>query len=223
MIIIGDGIMLGAGGETASIVVTAPTGSTVTCTTPGGVVLPATEIGGTWTFAKLKVYGTYTITATNGTKTAMQDVLVDAVDVFSIEIRYPYSEQELLDMGVLISRTVGDQIKCNGRYIQRVETTPLAVCRVSYDTGYMGYAIISNAPVTESFIVSPYGAVGQIGGDSLTAYVYTMNSAWPTSNGYSVYLNNDVATYEFRTIGSAVADEYVETINLIANSLKYLM
>ena len=86
MNIIGDGIMLGTSGETASIVVTAPTGSTVTCTTPGGVVLPATEIGGTWTFSKLKSYGTYTITATNGTNTATQDVLVDAAEVFTVEV-----------------------------------------------------------------------------------------------------------------------------------------
>ena len=88
MSIIGDGIMLGAGGETASIVVTAPTGSTVTCTTPGGVVLTATEVRGTWTFAKLKVYGTYTVTATNGTKTATQDVLVDSATQYDIELEY---------------------------------------------------------------------------------------------------------------------------------------
>ena len=84
--IIGDGIMLGAGGEKASIVVTAPAGSTVTCTTPAGIVLTAAEVNGTWAFAKLKVYGTYTITATNGTITATQDVLVDAADVFFVEV-----------------------------------------------------------------------------------------------------------------------------------------
>lgn len=78
--------MLGAGGETASIVVTAPTGSTVTCTTPAGIVLSATEVDGTWTFARLKVYGTYTITVTDGTITKTQDVLVDAAEVFSLEV-----------------------------------------------------------------------------------------------------------------------------------------
>ena len=86
--IIGDGIVLGAGGETASIIVTAPTGSTVTCTTPGGIVLTATEVSGTWTFTKLKVYGTYTVTATNGTKTATQDVLVDSATQYDIELEY---------------------------------------------------------------------------------------------------------------------------------------
>ena len=88
MSIIGDGIMLGAGGETASIVVTAPTGSTVTCTTPGGVVLTTKEVGGTWTFAKLKVYGAYTITATDGTKTATSDVVVDSAIEYAVEMSY---------------------------------------------------------------------------------------------------------------------------------------
>ena len=73
--IVGDGIMLGAGGETASIVVTAPTGSTVTCTTPNGIVLTAVEVSGTWTFARLKTYGTYTVTATNGSKSQSKNVL----------------------------------------------------------------------------------------------------------------------------------------------------
>ena len=86
--ITGDGIVLGAGGETASIVVTGPTGSTVTCTTPAGIVLNAAEVSGTWTFARLKVYGTYTITATNGTDEATLDVLVDSANVFNVEIYY---------------------------------------------------------------------------------------------------------------------------------------
>lgn len=88
MSIIGDGIVLGAGGETASIVVMAPTGSTVTCTTPSGIVLTAAEVSGTWTFARLKSYGTYTITATNGTNTATQDVLVDAAVQYDISLSY---------------------------------------------------------------------------------------------------------------------------------------
>ena len=35
---------------------------------------------------KINQYGTYTITATNGTNTATQDVLVDAADVFTVEV-----------------------------------------------------------------------------------------------------------------------------------------
>ena len=88
MSIIGDGIVLGEGDETASIVVTAPTGSTVTCTTPIGIVLTASEISGTWAFSRLKSYGTYTVTATYRTSTKTQDVLVDAAAVFDVSINY---------------------------------------------------------------------------------------------------------------------------------------
>lgn len=94
--IIGDGIILGAGGETASIVVTAPTGSTVTCTTPAGIVLTAAEVDGTWTFAKLKVYGAYTITATDGTDTATLDVLVDSAVAYNVEISYRNIDENIV-------------------------------------------------------------------------------------------------------------------------------
>jgi len=41
-----------------------------------------------WLFNKLKEYGTYTITATNGTDTVTQDVLVDMATEFDIEMSY---------------------------------------------------------------------------------------------------------------------------------------
>lgn len=41
-----------------------------------------------WLFDKLKEYGTYTITATNGTDTTTQDVLVDMAIEFDIEMSY---------------------------------------------------------------------------------------------------------------------------------------
>lgn len=41
-----------------------------------------------WLFDKLKEYGIYTITATNGTDTTTQDVLVDMVIEFDIEMSY---------------------------------------------------------------------------------------------------------------------------------------
>ena len=45
------------------------------------------EIGG-WLFDNLKRYGTYTITATNGTDTDTQDVLVNMATEFDIEMSY---------------------------------------------------------------------------------------------------------------------------------------
>ena len=41
-----------------------------------------------WLFDKLKSYGTYTITATNGTDTVTQDVLVDMATQYNIEMSY---------------------------------------------------------------------------------------------------------------------------------------
>ena len=39
---------------------------------------------------KIKSYGTWTVTATDGMKTATQDVLVDAADTFGVEITYRF-------------------------------------------------------------------------------------------------------------------------------------
>ena len=86
--IIGDGIMLGAGGETASIVVTAPTGSTVTCITPTGIVLTAIEVSGTWTFSKLKSYGVYSVKVNRGTNSKTRNVLVDSASVLNVKINF---------------------------------------------------------------------------------------------------------------------------------------
>lgn len=56
------------------IIVTAPTGSTVTCSN-GTVTKTATESGGTWTFRECAA-GTWTVTATQGSNTATATVTV---------------------------------------------------------------------------------------------------------------------------------------------------
>jgi len=63
------------------IVVTAPTGSTVTCDSIVG-----TESSGTWTF-KVAI-GSHTIVATQGSSTKTETVVVDAVAVYPITISY---------------------------------------------------------------------------------------------------------------------------------------
>lgn len=57
-----------------------------TGTFTAGTEIPSTTNG--WLFDKLKSYGTYTITATNGTNTATQDVLVDMATQYDIEMSY---------------------------------------------------------------------------------------------------------------------------------------
>lgn len=57
-----------------------------TGTFTAGSEIPSATSG--WLFDKLKEYGTYTITATNGTDTTTQDVLVDMATEFDIEMNY---------------------------------------------------------------------------------------------------------------------------------------
>lgn len=57
-----------------------------TGTFTAGAELPSVISG--WLFDKLKEYGIYTITATNGTNTTTQDVLVDMAIEFDIEMSY---------------------------------------------------------------------------------------------------------------------------------------
>ena len=81
-------IITASGGLKPQIVVAAPTGSAVTCTTPGGIVMQGVEISGTWTFANLPGVGTYIIVGTLGDKTKTQTVIIDTVGVYEVTITY---------------------------------------------------------------------------------------------------------------------------------------
>lgn len=84
-----NSIISGNGGLTASIFVTGlHETDTVTATNPSGDTISAVWNGTEWVFLKLKEYGTYTITATDGTNTATQDLLVDMAIQFDVEMTY---------------------------------------------------------------------------------------------------------------------------------------
>lgn len=86
---IANRVIGGNGGETASIFVTGLSETdTVTATNPSGNTISAVWNGTAWVFSKLKEYGTYTITATDGTNTATQDVLVDMATQYDIPMSY---------------------------------------------------------------------------------------------------------------------------------------
>lgn len=76
----------GVPGERATIVVTAPTGSTVTATL-GETVLRASEVSGTWTF-NVKQFGVWTINATKDGQSANQQVNVTEDTTYSVNISY---------------------------------------------------------------------------------------------------------------------------------------
>ena len=79
----------GASVSGAVIVVTAPTGSTVTATLDG-TVYTAQEVNGTWTF-KVRKFGTYTITATLGNQTATTTVEVTEKKTYEVALAYTLS------------------------------------------------------------------------------------------------------------------------------------
>ena len=74
------------GGLSPRIVVTAATGSTVTCT-KGGTTLTATEVGGKWTF-NLNDFGTWTVNATLGGKSATKDVNVVWAQLYEVTLLF---------------------------------------------------------------------------------------------------------------------------------------
>nr|DAG52042.1 MAG TPA: tail collar fiber protein [Caudoviricetes sp.] len=76
----------GGGGLKSAIIVTAPTGSTVTATS-GGTVKNATEKNGVWTFQRLDL-GAWTITATKGGETDTQTVNITAINVYRVTLAY---------------------------------------------------------------------------------------------------------------------------------------
>lgn len=78
----------GSGGSInkSTIIVTAPTGSTITCKM-GSTTKTASEKNGTWTFSGLDI-GTWTITATKGSSIATQDVDITRLTVEYVTITY---------------------------------------------------------------------------------------------------------------------------------------
>lgn len=78
----------GSGGSPnkSIIIVTAPTGSTVTCKM-GSTTKTASEKNGTWTFSGLDI-GTWTVTATKGNSIATQDVDITRLTVEYVTLTY---------------------------------------------------------------------------------------------------------------------------------------
>ena len=95
-------------GMTAQIVVTAPTGSTVTATL-GTKVYTATESSGKWTF-DVEDYGTYTIKATKNGQTATDTVTVSVVQQYTATLSYFTATIHVsIDSGSTVTCTKGSK------------------------------------------------------------------------------------------------------------------
>ena len=84
-VIYGSPVMLSSG-MNPQIIVTAPTGSTVTAAL-GGKIYTAQEQSGKWTI-NVRGYGTYTVTATLGGQKATTTVVVNTVKQYLIALEY---------------------------------------------------------------------------------------------------------------------------------------
>lgn len=103
----------GGSANQAVIVVTAPTGSTVTATLEGNV-LTAQEINGTWTF-KVRKFGAYTVTATLGSQTASAQVNVTEAKTYEVTLAYTFKVTITGDGGGSISSTSDAYVTIDGR------------------------------------------------------------------------------------------------------------
>lgn len=80
------GIAYDPSGINPSVVITAPTGSTITMTN-GSDTRSATEDSGTWTFVRLSL-GEWTINASLGSETKTQTIVIDEVKQYTVNLAY---------------------------------------------------------------------------------------------------------------------------------------
>ena len=92
MSIIGNPIMAGGGGPTASIKVMGLSQSDTVTAAMGSKTKTAKWVtdGSYWLIDGIRDFGTWTVTATNGTETATQDVLVDVITEYEITMAYRF-------------------------------------------------------------------------------------------------------------------------------------
>ena len=86
--IIGDGILLGSGGESASIFITGLSETDTVTATNGIKTIIGKWKGNGFKINQIKLYGTWTITATDGIRTATRHVIVNAAVEYSINMSF---------------------------------------------------------------------------------------------------------------------------------------
>lgn len=156
----------GAGVSGAVIVVTAPTGSTVTATL-GSKTLTATEKNGTWTF-QVKQFGEWTITATLNSSTKISVVNVTEKTTYNVTITY----------------TVNVNVKRTGNGVQGSGTFCYVLINDEkvYETGVypvsIGDTITCIGRLTKASTVIQLNGktVASAGAQNIARYAYEVNS-----------------------------------------------
>lgn len=164
----------GVGVSGAVIIVTAPTGSTVTATLEG-VVYTAQEVNGKWTF-KVRKFGTYTINATLGDQKASTTVEVTEKKTYDVTLTYA------------LSVSISGKLSASGQncYVQ--------INNVIYGNNFNN---VANFPAN---ITIPQGTAIQVG---MSGSPYA-NPSTCTINGQKVISTQsyDVQTYTFTPTGN---------------------
>lgn len=121
-----------AGGGKSAIIVTAPAGSTVTCSM-GDAVKTAVEKDGTWTFRGLD-NGTWTVTAALGAESSSRDVIITRLTVEYVTLEY---KTYLIQNGISVNEDVSGGWKGEGKRINSNDTGYTAAPDVAQNDGYI--------------------------------------------------------------------------------------
>jgi len=117
---------------TSTIIVTAPTGSTVVLTKPDSSTETGTEVSGTWTFSNLTALGTYSVTATLGSKTATESVVIDVVGTYSVTITYPVLPSDYQELSYIESTGIQYIVVDGTQYATSGKTYAFAIGSAHY-------------------------------------------------------------------------------------------
>lgn len=143
----------GAGVSGAVIVVTAPTGSTVTATLDG-TVYTAQEVNGTWTF-KVRKFGTYTVTATLDSQTANTTVDVTEKKTYDVALAYTFTVKITRPNGAVYDMA---NVKINGVTYNTANTlqvnTGTIITLIAKGNSSEGLIFVNNAKVKQGVDVS---------------------------------------------------------------------
>ena len=143
----------GAGVSGAVIVVTAPTGSTVTATLDG-TVYTAQEVNGTWTF-KVRKFGTYTVTATLDSQTANTTVDVTEKKTYDVALAYTFTVKITRPNGAVYDMA---NVKINGVTYNTANTlqvnTGTIITLIAKGNSSEGLIFVNNVKVKQGVDVS---------------------------------------------------------------------
>lgn len=148
-----------------------------------------------------------------------------------------FTEQELLDMGFLISRNYDDVIRCLGRGINLLDGFPIIVGNMRlYDTAspnraYYGYILISDKSI-EYGSVTRYGDPVEVS-NATNFECMIMKYAWDSprnttvnnvecNNDYSL-LNVQITHHDANNATAIILDNSLEFVSKLVRSCKHLV